>query len=387
MPSILTPDPSSTLAQNLVLHGRTLDVVRAVTRDEAGKLKEAGEKMREKADKRNMYLLREGGMLFTILFHAQTLISCYPVILPNSPTAEGLTPAEVERRTASFNARRALLKSNPSLFISKSRLSVRQIPIFVTERLLKRLAIHAVRSFENEVKEGKRPGLTADELSVVVERPDEEENREEGHKHEKKKQKKYAGRNSRVKQAKIVRQQERVDPVTGKGKSKGYGFIEMNTHRDALRVLRWANNNPDVGPLFEEWWKEELGDLVKLEKGKEARDDARLKRLNDELEKVTVTGAKKSKGSLIVEFSIENIQVVKRRNVLQRNAPVCLFFDHSQWLSLFVYYSLTIKSPRASLLRRNNLRNDLQRNVASPKTSLHLRKRRRLSDLAARLVL
>jgi nucleolar protein 4 len=68
MPSILTPDPSSTLAQNLVLHGRTLDVVRAVTRDEAGKLKEAGEKMREKADKRNMYLLREGGMLHTVLF-------------------------------------------------------------------------------------------------------------------------------------------------------------------------------------------------------------------------------------------------------------------------------------------------------------------------------
>jgi nucleolar protein 4 len=43
------------------LHGRTLDVVRAVTRDEAGKLKEEGEKKREKADKRNLYLLREGG--------------------------------------------------------------------------------------------------------------------------------------------------------------------------------------------------------------------------------------------------------------------------------------------------------------------------------------
>ena len=69
MPSILTPDPSSTLAQNLVPHGRTLDVVRAVTRDEAGKLKEAGEKMREKADKRNMYLLREGGMLHCYFFH------------------------------------------------------------------------------------------------------------------------------------------------------------------------------------------------------------------------------------------------------------------------------------------------------------------------------
>lgn len=61
LPSILTPDPSSTLARSLVLHGRTLDVVRAVTRDVAGKLKEDGEKKREKADKRNMYLLREGG--------------------------------------------------------------------------------------------------------------------------------------------------------------------------------------------------------------------------------------------------------------------------------------------------------------------------------------
>jgi nucleolar protein 4 len=69
MPSILTPDPSSMLAQNLVLHGRTLDVVRAVTRDEARKLKEAGEKIRQKADKRNMYLLREGGRLFTVPLH------------------------------------------------------------------------------------------------------------------------------------------------------------------------------------------------------------------------------------------------------------------------------------------------------------------------------
>ena len=47
----MTPDPSASIAQNLVLQGRTLDVIRAVTRDEAGKLKEAGERQREKADK------------------------------------------------------------------------------------------------------------------------------------------------------------------------------------------------------------------------------------------------------------------------------------------------------------------------------------------------
>lgn len=73
LPSILTPDPSSSLARSLVLHGRTLDVVRAVTRDVASKLKEDGERKREKADKRNMYLLREGGKFCDIyIFFALT---------------------------------------------------------------------------------------------------------------------------------------------------------------------------------------------------------------------------------------------------------------------------------------------------------------------------
>lgn len=77
MPSLLTPDPSALSAQSLVLHGRTLDVVRAVTRDEAGRLKEVGEKAREKADKRNMYLLREGGerlLDFCLVFCSGLLI-------------------------------------------------------------------------------------------------------------------------------------------------------------------------------------------------------------------------------------------------------------------------------------------------------------------------
>jgi len=88
LPSILTPDPSSSLAQSLVLHGRTLDVVKAVTRDVAGKLKEDNERMREKADKRNMYLLREGGerllwsynAVLTRNFsdHAQLACGCKP---------------------------------------------------------------------------------------------------------------------------------------------------------------------------------------------------------------------------------------------------------------------------------------------------------------------
>ena len=74
--------------------------------------------------------------------------------MPSTPSAEVVTPADAERRTSSFNARRTLLKSNPSLFISKTRLSVRQILTFVTERILKRLAPHAVKAFESGSQTG-----------------------------------------------------------------------------------------------------------------------------------------------------------------------------------------------------------------------------------------
>jgi len=84
---------------------------------------------------------------------------------------------------------------------------------------------------------------------------------------------------------------------------------------DALRVLRWVNNNPGVGPLFEKWWKDELDDLIKQEKSKNDKDEARLKKMKDELEK---SRSRPGKGTLIAEFSIENVQVVQRRSALQK---------------------------------------------------------------------
>lgn len=65
-PSILTVDPSSSLAANLVMHGRVLDVEFAVTREQASKLKEDSERAREKVDKRNTYLMREGGQSLSL---------------------------------------------------------------------------------------------------------------------------------------------------------------------------------------------------------------------------------------------------------------------------------------------------------------------------------
>lgn len=299
LPSILTPDPSAGVAKSLVLHGRTLDVVRAVTRDQAGKLKDEGERRREKADKRNLYLLREG------------------VILPNTPAASTIPPIELEKRTNSFTARRTMLRTNPSLYVSKTRLSIRQIPLFVTERTLKRLALHALRAFKDEVQKGVRDGLTPEELEEATKESDEPGDSSTKPKAGKRSQ---GSKSKGVKQAKIVRQHERVDPVTGKGRSKGYGFIEMPRHADALRVLRWANNNPAVTPLLSTWWKEELGDLIKLEKGKGDPDEARLKRMKDELE----GQVKIPKGTLIVEFSIENVQVVQRRANLNKEKPTVI---------------------------------------------------------------
>ena len=78
-----------------------------------------------------------------------------------------------------------------------------------------------------------------------------------------------------VKQAKIVfegREGTKVAEKSGAGRSRGYGFIEYVSHRAALMGLRWLN-----------------GHAVKA-------------------------GAAERSKRLIVEFAIENAQVVSRRN-------------------------------------------------------------------------
>lgn len=226
------------------------------------------------------------------------------VILPNTAAAETLTPAEVQKRAESYNARRALLGSNPLLYVSKTRLSIRQIPTFVTERMVKRLAMHAIQAFDEEVVSGSRIGLSEEEMARDEATPNGDKIRKKGK------------AIPRVRQTKIVRQADRVDPLTGNGRSKGYGFLELREHADALRVLRWANNNPDVPSLFSGWWSAELAEL------KKDADPARLKRI---IETESRGGsAKQSKGLLIVEFSIENTQVVQRRTARQNVVSVIL---------------------------------------------------------------
>ncbi|KAI7952218.1 hypothetical protein MJO29_007849 [Puccinia striiformis f. sp. tritici] len=234
LPSLLQPDPSSSLAARLSLHGRVLGISEAVSRDQAEKLRVDRDKSGACKDKRRLYLMREG------------------VIFPNSDEAKNLHPADMAARQQAFDQRKALLRSNLSLYISFTRLSIRQLPLYVSERCVKRLARYALDQWRNEVKAGKRAELTQEELEreVTLEQktiPDK--NSDSKRKKEIK---------SKVKQVKIMRTTEKTDGTTGLGKSKGYGFLEMETHADALRVLRWANANPLVDRLLREWTCEEI---------------------------------------------------------------------------------------------------------------------------------
>lgn len=60
--SLLMADPGTTKASKLTLHGRVLAAVAAVSKDDADKLREDRDKKgAAKTDRRNLYLMREGG--------------------------------------------------------------------------------------------------------------------------------------------------------------------------------------------------------------------------------------------------------------------------------------------------------------------------------------
>ncbi|KAI8968233.1 hypothetical protein BDF20DRAFT_916785 [Mycotypha africana] len=201
--SLITAEPGSGNSAKFTLQGRVLDVTLAVDRQQAKELKDANATLKRKEDKRNLYLMREG------------------VIFPNTPAAETLTPGELNKRQLSFSSRKKLVSNNPSLFISKTRLSIRNLPVKVDEKELKALGLSSISKFKNQVKAGERDDLSKEEKAEGWDRL------------------------PKVIQAKIVRSKDTVDS-SGKLRSKGYGFLEFATHAHALAALRYLNNNPDI---------------------------------------------------------------------------------------------------------------------------------------------
>jgi nucleolar protein 4 len=228
------------------LEGRVLQVSKALSKSDATRREAEGSSKRELRDndKRRLYLLSEG------------------TIPRGSKLYEKLGATEINIREASTKQRQKLMKSNPSLHMSLTRLSIRNIPRSVTSKDLKALAREAVVGFATDVKNGLRQPLSKEELKRAADSMKAAD-----------RLRKQQGRGI-VKQAKIVfegREGAKVEEKSGAGRSRGYGFIEYVSHRAALMGLRWLNGHA-----------------------------------------VQSGDAEKSK-RLIAEFAIENAQVVTRR--------------------------------------------------------------------------
>ncbi|EHK48535.1 hypothetical protein TRIATDRAFT_236581 [Trichoderma atroviride IMI 206040] len=186
----------------------------------------------------------------------------------NSPLRGLLTDAEVRMRTMSAQQRKKLVEKNPMLHISLTRLALRNIPNDMGAKELKELARKAVVEFAKDVKEGRRQP------------PSKEENARDGKDAKDKEKDRKQKRKGIVKQAKIVFEDNKgskVSESSGAGKSRGYGFIEYTSHRHALMGLRYLNGHQ-------------------------------------------LDGNNGRKQRLIVEFAIENAQVVKRRQEAEKTA-------------------------------------------------------------------
>ncbi|KAJ3153342.1 RNA recognition motif-containing protein [Geranomyces michiganensis] len=292
--SILAPEPSLTAvaATPFTLGARFLNVTFAVNRADASVLEHDGKLKRRAEDSRNLYLMREG------------------VVFPDTKAAETLTPAELAKRQTSFAERKRILATNPNLFISRTRLSVRNLGLKVDDKELKKVAMIAVRKFWDEVRKGLREGM---EPEVIKEELAEGRAEPSG------------SRRAVLSQAKVLRSKDRIDAATKMPRSKGYGFIEFESHADALACLRWMNNNPkafrpapikDV-PVVEAKKGKKSAKNAKKEAAaaalaaKKAKDAADAATAADEDDEITAASASKRP---IVEFAIENRQVLKRRD-------------------------------------------------------------------------
>ncbi|CCH57956.1 hypothetical protein TBLA_0A01570 [Henningerozyma blattae CBS 6284] len=251
-----------------VYEGRVLSVTPTLDRENANRMAEKNAEKRKvtlgkaptERDKRNMYLLNEGK------------------IVEGTKLAQLLSKTDMEVREKSYNLRVEQLKKNPSLHLSMTRLAIRNIPRAMTEKSLKALGRRAVVEFATEVKNGVRHQLSKEE----IQRSTKEKYKfmtEEQIEQQKKKDKKQG----------LVRQAKIIMEVKGStiGRSRGYGFIEYRDHKSALMGLRWLNAHKIT--------TEEI-----------------LEGLTDD-EKKSISTEQLQSRRLVVEFAIENANVVKRR--------------------------------------------------------------------------
>uniref|UniRef100_A0A8C9XW42 RNA-binding protein 28 n=1 Tax=Sander lucioperca TaxID=283035 RepID=A0A8C9XW42_SANLU len=191
--------------------GRKLLIVSAVSREDASKLKV--NKVKVETGTRNLYLAREG------------------LIRAGTKAAEGVPEADMIKRTRFEEIKRTKLR-DISVFVSKTRLCVHNLPKSADSKKLKALCLQAVKGSK---------GVRITECRVMYDKKPEK------------------------------------NQVMGQ--SLGYGFVQFQDHEHALSTLRYLNNNPDIfGPLKRPIVEFSLEDSRKL-KIKELRHQKNMVRL------------------------------------------------------------------------------------------------------------
>ena len=273
--SVLIPDD---VLSDYVYQGRILLITLAVDRSLALRLEERNSQRRQmemgkapkEKDKRNLFLLNEGR------------------ITANSALAKVITAGDLAIREQLYKLRVQQLNKNPSLHMSLTRLAIRNLPRQMNLKGLKALGRKAVVQFATEVKQELRQPLNKEEVNRSVkhrygENGDKEKEKEAAEAEEKDKKRKTKNTGV-VKQAKVIME---VKGTGEHGRLRGYGFVEFRDHKAALMGLRWLNAH--------EVTKDEILAGYDEEERKDIQIDGKSRRL-------------------IVEFAIENSQVIKKRH-------------------------------------------------------------------------
>merc|ERR1712083_1063701 len=167
--------------QGIFLAGRRLQVMLAQNKEEVEeKQKAREEEKKEGKDQRNLYLAREG------------------MIREGTQAAEGVSASDMAKRKVVEKQKKHLLK-NLNMFVSSTRLCIRNLPLGVDDSKLK---------------------------SLIV---------------------KNVPKSAKVSECRVMR--DLAAGSSGGGKkapSKEYAFVSFEKHLDALAALRNVNNNPTV---------------------------------------------------------------------------------------------------------------------------------------------
>lgn len=243
-------DATASTTQGVWVRGRRVFINKATSKEEAANRKNKD----EKKDPRNLHLAWVGR------------------IDPESAEGKRLPPDDLKRRAKAEQDKRIKLSHNPNTFVSNVRLSVRNLPRNMNQRLLRILFARAARL-------GKRGrpnsgGNGADEGKIATE---DDTNTSHGF------------GQGRIVHCNVVTDGDRGD------RSKGYGFVEFERHKDAMLALKTLNNNVHAMKFLL---------LHKNGSGKEHEKQS------EEIKRMWGQGRR-----LIVEFSVEDCRQVR---ILQR---------------------------------------------------------------------